>query len=58
MYTIVDIRETGESFEGQAAFNYLIENEAGEQRWLEDCILLDIEVFTDEDWDELVDELA
>lgn len=50
MYTIAAVETTGKTFNGHAETDYLIENAAGEQRWLRGCILLDIEEFTDEDW--------
>lgn len=56
MYKVLDTKDTGKTFEGHPAYDYLIENEAGEQRWLRECILLDIEEFTEEDWEQIVRE--
>lgn len=58
MFKVLETKDTGKTFEGHAAYDYLIANEAGEQRWLQECILLDIEDFTDEDWEQILVDAA
>ena len=48
--TIVDVVDTGVTCEGHAAYDYLLENEAGERRWLRECILFEEGQLCEEDW--------
>jgi len=56
-FEVVSAESTGVYEQGCEAVTYGIRNIAtGEVRKLEECILLDMDVFTEEDWDALLED--
>jgi hypothetical protein len=55
-YSIVTSMDSG-SIDGNTLTTYAIEcKETGEVRLLEDCVTLEMELFSEEDWDALLED--
>jgi hypothetical protein len=57
MYKIVEGYESGKTYLGCDTYDYLIEDKYGKRKWLYECIYIDIDLFSDEDWEMLDEEV-